>query len=220
VTARADGSFGLTGADPVADVIARWRGFRAGLDGFTAIQRSHQVHGVRVLWHEHVAPGWHEAEDADGHATGQPGLLLSVTVADCVPVFLADRNRRVVALLHAGWKGVAGGILGVGVALLQEKAGVRASDLAAHCGVAICGKCYEVGEAVSRAVLGDRAPAGTSRLDLRAALADQAARLGISDLTITPDCTSCDEDRFYSHRASGGDLARQIGYIGLGSARD
>lgn len=216
VTSRADGSFGLTGAEPVAEVVARWRGFRSSFQPrFNAIQRSHQVHGAKVLWHDHVAPGWHEGDDADGHATAQKGVLLSVTVADCVPVFLADRKCRAVALLHAGWRGVAGGILGVGVALLKDRAGVPAADLAAHFGVAICGKCYEVGEEVARAVLGARAPSGKSRLDLRAVLVEQAAGLGIADATLTPYCTVCDFDRFYSHRGSGGDTARQIGYLGL-----
>ncbi len=215
-TGRADGSFGLSGDHPVGDVVARWRAFRLGHAAvFPAVQRSHQVHGTRVLWHEHVAAGWHEGEDADGHATAQRGLLLTVTLADCVPVFLADRRGRAVALVHAGWRGVAGGILGEGAKLLERRAGVRPGDLAVHCGVAICGDCYEVGEEVARAVLGERAPAGKSRLDLRAALAEQAARLGIRDVSTSPDCTSCHHDRYFSHRASRGDPSRQIGYLGL-----
>ncbi len=216
VTGRADGSFGLSGEHPVGDVIARWRAFRLGRVAlFPAVQRSHQVHGTKVLWHEHVAAGWHEAEDADGHATAQRGVLLTVTVADCVPVFLADRKGRAVALVHAGWRGVAGGILGEGARLLERRAGVRPEDLAVHCGVAICGKCYEVGEEVARAVHGAGAPAGKSVLDLRAALAGQAAAAGIRDVSTSPDCTSCDHDRYFSHRASRGEASRQIGYLGL-----
>ncbi len=215
-TGRDDGSFGLSGPDSVGDVVARWREFRGRRAAlFPAVQRSHQVHGTKVLWHEHVAPGWHEGEDADGHATAQRGLLMTVTVADCVPVFIADRRGRAAALVHAGWRGVAGGILAAGARLLELRAGVAAADLAVHCGVAICGKCYEVGEEVARAVLGAAAPAGKSRLDLRAALAGQAAGLGISDVSISPDCTSCDFGRYYSHRASHGDVARQIAWLGI-----
>ena len=215
-TGRADGSFGLSGHESVGDVITRWREFRRRRAGpFPALIRAHQVHGATVLWHAAAAAGWHEAEDADGHATGQRGLLLTVTIADCVPVFLADRRGRAVALVHAGWRGVAGGTLAAGVRALAEHAGIHAADLAVHFGVAICGKCYEVGEEVARAVLGPAAPAGKSHLDLRAALASQAAGLGITDISTSPDCTSCNRDRYFSHRASGGDPARQIGYLGL-----
>lgn len=216
VTGRSDGSFGLSGPEAVGDVVARWREFRhAHATLFPSHQRAHQVHGTTVLWHERVAPGWHQADDADGHATAQRGLLLAVTVADCVPVYLADRKARAVALVHAGWRGVAGGMLASGVRALGERAGVQPADLAVHFGLAICGRCYEVGEEVARAVLGPGAPAGTSHLDLRAALAGQAARLGIADVSVSPDCTSCHHDRFFSHRASRGDPARQIGWLGL-----
>ncbi len=215
-TGRADGSFGLSGGEHVGDVINRWREFRRCRSGpFPSVQRSHQVHGTTVLWHEGVPSGWHEADDADGHATGERGLLLTVTIADCVPVYLADKRGRAVALVHAGWRGVAGGILAVGVMALAERAGIRAGELAAHFGVAICGKCYEVGEDVARAVRGGAAPAGKSQLDLRAALAGQAERLGIADVSTSPDCTSCHHDRWFSHRASRGEMSRQIGYLGL-----
>lgn len=214
-TGRPDGSFGLAGSEPAGEVIARWRAFRAArLPAFTAVQRSHQVHGTQVLWHAEVAPGWHEGDDADGHATAQPGLLLTVTIADCVPLFLVDRERRAVALLHAGWRGVAGGVLGSGVRLLSDR-GVPAGSLTMHLGVAICGRCYEVGEAVARALLGAAAPAGASRVDLRDVLAGQAARLGIGEVSVAPACTSCEGDRYFSHRASGGAPGRQIAYLGL-----
>jgi polyphenol oxidase len=214
ITDRATGSLGFWTAEPVGEVMGRWREFRRAMaPRFPAIVMAHQVHGTRVLWHEGVGPGWHLIDGADGHGTTQQGLLLLVTVADCVPVYLAAEGRAV-ALLHAGWRGVAGGILEAGVAALAEQAGVRPADVAMHTGVAICGKCYEVGPEVVEAVSG-RTTAGKERLDLRGQLAARAGALGITDVSSSPWCTSCHHDRFYSHRASGGDAGRLIGWLGL-----
>jgi YfiH family protein len=209
-------SLGFCTAEPVETVMGRWRSFRdAFRPGFGALQKSHQVHGATVLWHEGVGQGWHVADAADGHATVQQGLLLGVTVADCVPVYLTSRDGAAVALLHAGWRGTAGCILEAGVRLLHERAKVSPADVVMHCGVGICGPCYEVGEEVGRAVLGPGAKPGRQRLDLRAVLAGQAEALGVGEVTISPLCTSCDHHRFFSHRASGGKDGRMIAYLGI-----
>jgi len=193
----------------------RLREFRAAMrPAFTAFQMAHQVHGTEVIWHEGVAPGWHVKDDADGHATSQQGLLLSVTVADCVPIYLVHRDGLAVALLHAGWRGVAGGMLRSGLMILAARSGATPGDLVMHCGVAICGSCYEVGEEVARAVLGPRAKGGKQKIDLRAELARQASELGVEDATISSLCSRCNNDRFFSHRANG-DGGRQIAYLGL-----
>jgi YfiH family protein len=206
---------GLSTRAPVGEVMGRWRAFRESFHpAFQAVQKSHQVHGNTVLWHETVAPGWHEAGPADGHATSQSGLLLCVTVADCIPIYLAARGRAV-ALLHAGWRGIAAGVLEAGLRKLVDHANVTPPDVVMHCGVGICGPCYEVGDEVARAVLGPSAPSGHQRLDLRRALADQAKRLGVGQVTISPLCTSCHHDRFYSHRASGGSDGRMVAYLGM-----
>jgi hypothetical protein len=84
-----------------------------------------------------------------------------------------------------------------------------------HCGVGICGPCYEVGDEVSRAVLGPEASPGKRRLDLRAVLARQAESLGLGEISVSPLCTSCHRDRFFSHRASGGTDGRMLAYLGI-----
>lgn len=214
ITDRTTGSLGFWTAEPVGDVMGRWREFRRAMaPRFPAVVMAHQVHGARVLTHDAVEPGWHLIDGADGHATTQRGLLLLVTVADCVPIYLAAEGRAV-ALLHAGWRGVAGGMLETGVAALVERARVSPSSVALHTGVAICGTCYEVGPEVVAAVTG-RAAAGKERLDLRGQLAARAEALGIREVSSSPWCTSCHHDRFYSHRASGGDASRLIGWVGL-----
>ena len=211
-------SLGLSAADPAEQVMARFRAFRAAMrPDFYALQMAHQVHGREIVRHERVAEGWHVHDDVDGHLTSQPGLLLAVTVADCVPVYLTRDDGSAVALLHAGWKGTAAGMMEAGIVALSAASGTLtacpAGRLCVHLGVAICGKCYEVGPEVMDAVEGRRAT-GTSQLDLRAVLARRAGTAGVKDISVSSLCTSCDRDRFFSHRGSRGDGGRQIAYLG------
>jgi YfiH family protein len=212
----ADGQFsmGLWVEEPAISVHERWRAFRRWMaPRFPAVVLAHQVHGTQVRWHGSQEPGWLIGDGYDGHLTGEAGVLLTVTVADCVPIYLVDRRGRGLGLLHAGWKGVAGGMLEAGVTLLAERTGAAAADLAVHFGVAICGSCYEVGPEVARAVRGEGAE-GKVRLDLRAELVRRAERLGIGEVTVSTLCASCDAERFFSHRRSGGDSGRMVAYLG------
>ncbi len=209
-------SLGFWTGEPVGAVMGRWRAFRDSLrPAFNALQKAHQVHGTTVLWHEDVAPGWHVADAADGHATVQRGLLLAVTVADCVPIYLTTPDGRAIALLHAGWRGTAAGILEVGLRRLSERAKVPPADVVMHCGVGICGPCYEVGDEVAHAVLGPAASPGKQTLDLRSVLARRAESLGLGEISVSPLCTSCNRDRFFSHRSSGGRDGRMLAYLGI-----
>jgi len=207
-------SLGLQTEEPVGQVMGRWRAFlHAVREPFPAFQMARQAHTAIVVWHEGVGPGWHVTADVDGHATAQSGLLLGVTVADCVPVYLAAPGGAMFALLHAGWRGVAAGMLERGVGLLASRAGVGAADIAVHLGVGICGACYEVGPEVVKAIEGRRVR-GATHLDLRGALAARAERLGVRDLSRSPHCTACSPDRFFSHRGSGGRDGRMVAYLG------
>ena len=109
---------GLWSRTPVSTAMSRWRSFRTSIPGFDAWILGMQVHGTRVIWHENPS-GWLLLEGADGHATGSAGVLLTVTVADCVPIYLVDPAARRIALLHAGWRGTAAGMLRAGVELLR-----------------------------------------------------------------------------------------------------
>jgi polyphenol oxidase len=152
--------------------------------------------------------------DTDGHATSAHGLLLTVSVADCVPVLLVDASRRAVAALHAGWRGVAAGMLESGIAAMAARAGSRPGDLRVHFGPAICGACYEVGPEVPAALgLGD--PGEKVLLDVRGVLVDRALAAGVDVTSITRSawCTRCGESPFFSHRA--GNAERQMAVIGL-----
>lgn len=204
----------LDGEGRVSDVLPRWESLPSAL-GCSAVVHARQVHGAGVLGHEPLPPGFHRSDGtADGHATRVPGLLLAVTVADCVPVFLVDEGGRGVALLHAGWRGVAAGILQAGVAALRDRYGIDPGDLHLHLGPAISRACYEVGPEVFGA-LGEDIPPGPALLDLREVLARRAVSLGIpaDHITRSGHCTLRGPGDFFSHR--GGDQGRQVAFLGL-----
>jgi YfiH family protein len=211
-TSRAAGNFASFNTESSNDVQARWRELRQQ----TRTRRSvlaRQVHGAHVLNHETFADGMLFADDADGHLTRVVGTLLAVSVADCVPVFIVDERSRMVAILHAGWRGVAAGILGRGIKCM----GGFLANTFVHFGPAICGDCYEVGPEVHSA-LGLPRPGTNTPVDLRAVLAHQATQLGVPEAQITASalCTRCGDSPFFSHRA--GHAGRQVGVIGLTNA--
>jgi copper oxidase (laccase) domain-containing protein len=114
---------GLWTDAPVHDVMTRWRAFRRAEPGFDATVLGNQVHQTAVQFHA-SGKGWIQLEGLDGHATSTKGILLTVTVADCIPVYLLDPVKKAVALLHAGWRGIAGRILAEGVETLGEACGI------------------------------------------------------------------------------------------------
>jgi copper oxidase (laccase) domain-containing protein len=140
--------------------------------------------------------------------------MLTVTIADCVPVYLVVPGRGL-ALLHAGWRGIAGGILRRGVERLTAETGCAPNEIVMHCGVGICGQCYEVG---SEVMLGCGAPAdgsGPWHIDLRERLAAQGSALGIPSISSSTWCSAHDRTLFYSHRASQGTDGRMVAYAGI-----
>jgi YfiH family protein len=211
---EAGGGFdlGLWSEAPVGELMSRWRRFRASLPGFSTVVLGNQVHGTEVRT-VGSAGGWLQVEGVDGWVTASPGVLLTVTVADCIPVYLAVPGRGI-ALLHAGWRGTAGGILARGVERLLAVAKASAADIVMHCGVGICGQCYEVGSEVVRGCGRRVEGAGPWHLDLREVLAEQAAALGIGAVTRSGHCSAHDRPTFYSHRASRGVDGRMVAYLG------
>ena len=205
---------GLWTDAPVGEVMSRWRAFRHAEPGFVGVILGNQVHQTRVAWHE-AGAGWVQLEGVDGHATSKPGLLLTVTVADCIPVYLVDPKRRVVCLLHSGWRGTAAGILNQGITTMVEVGGSRPADIVMHCGVGICGSCYEVGSEVMLGVGLDAAGAGPWHVDLREVLSVQARKLGVEKISTSQWCSAHDAPAFYSHRRSGGRDGRMVAYLGL-----
>jgi YfiH family protein len=203
------------GASPVGALQTRWREIRTAASCATSIH-ARQVHGAAIAWHDALPPGAVVVYDVDGHATSTPGLLLCVSVADCVPILIVDPLRRVVAALHAGWRGAAAGMLEAGLSLVRERAGSRLDDLLVHFGPAICGACYEVGAEVPVA-LGLRDPGNGAKvqLDVRGVLNERALSAGVptANITVSAWCTRCGDSPFFSHRA--GQAERQMAVIGV-----
>ncbi len=208
-TTRNAGTFGLAGPDPVGEVISRWTDLQSELAANSRrLVIGRQVHGTRVLSHSGGWEGLLRTREADGHLAGEKGIALSVTVADCVPVFIAHQSG-VVAILHSGWRGTASRIVDSGLAEFARRK-IPPDELMVHLGPAICGRCYEVSAEV-RAELTGQPANRAGNVDLRSLLAEHAHEAGVLRVTVSPYCTRCDNDRFFSHRA--GDTGRQVGVI-------
>ena len=169
---------------------------------------AHQVHGERVILHGTGWDGWLRVDDADGHAALERGTAVAVSIADCVPVFLAHASGAI-ALLHSGWRGTAARIIERALDLLASR-GIPSAELHMHLGPAICGACYEVSADVAAQLTGRTVDRPTS-VDLRAIIADHARLRGVRRITTSPNCTRCNNEQFFSHRA--GDAGRQLGVM-------
>jgi polyphenol oxidase len=157
-----------------------------------------QVHGADVL----VNPD--APAEADAVVVDEPGRAAIVLTADCLPIALA--NRHAVAMVHAGWKGLASGVIEAAIAALPEDGHVTAAI-----GPSAAGCCYEVGDDVREALGED--PCGEPRMiDLRRYATD---RLYDADVDVVHDvdlCTMCSDPRlFFSHRRDGPATGRQGG---------
>jgi polyphenol oxidase len=173
--------------------------------GLTAVEalagrplaRGAQVHGAVVR----RVTGDTEIEEADGQATVRGDVAVMVQVADCLPVAVAGEGG--VAMLHAGWRGLAAGVLEEGVRALREL-GVE-GPLGAAIGPGARGCCYEVGDEVRRALGETR-----SRIDLATVAARRLSAAGVEEVQDAGHCTICDA-RFFSHRREGAAAGRQAG---------
>lgn len=211
---------GLSGAQPVGRVLDRWRHLLAALEVRTAVH-ARQVHAADLWIHrEPPTPGVLVMDGFDGHVTDRRELLLSVGVADCTPVSIVDPQTQAVALVHAGWRGTAGGIVERGIHRLVESWQATPERLWLHCGPAICGACYEVGPEVHAAVNPGRPVPGTNaNIDVRAAIVDRALAMGLvpEQISVSEHCTRCGPPDFFSHRA--GSKGRQMGILGMRESR-
>lgn len=207
---------GLSGAQPVGRVLDRWRALLRTTRMTTAVH-ARQVHEADLWIHrECAAPGILVMDGFDGHVTDRPCVLLSVGVADCTPVSIVDPELRVVALVHAGWRGTAAGIVERAINRIVESWQSAPERLWMHCGPSICGACYEVGPEVHAGVNPDRpVPSTNTPIDVRAAIAERALGLGLraEQVSVSGHCTRCGEPDFFSHRA--GSRARQMGVLGI-----
>jgi purine-nucleoside/S-methyl-5'-thioadenosine phosphorylase / adenosine deaminase len=188
----------LTDDDPEAVAQNRRRLARAlGFDP-TQVVFSLQVHGARLIEH----PCGESLPEADGHVVTEPGLAPMVLAADCLPLALFGPGG--LAMAHAGWRGLAGGIAGAAA----EAVGARTAAIGP--GIGPC--CYEVGEEVLGAFsdLGDGIAEGRM-LDLTEVARRKLAQAGVERIDSASLCTSCERELFFSHRRDHGRTGRQAG---------
>lgn len=171
-----------------------------------------QVHGTDIQeWGGPPAGGGFASPGAalqkvDGHATSALGVALLVLVADCLPVALVSPSR--VAMLHCGWRGLAGGIVEKALAGFPD-----GEPVAAAIGPGI-GRChYEVGPEVLRAFAAVEGASTGRMLDLKAVAAAQLREAGVGDVVDVDRCTYCEPDVFFSHRRDDGVTGRQGGMV-------
>jgi YfiH family protein len=170
----------------------------------------HQVHSALVIVNRGMPQ---REEDADALLENIPGVAIGVKTADCVPVLLADPVKRVVAAIHAGWRGTAAAIVPAAIRSMAAEFGVRPQDLHAAIGPAIGACCYEVGPEVASefAIL----TPGRVHLNLPAMNARQLEAAGVPPRNIwtAADCTRCHPDRYHSFRRDGQSAGRLFSWI-------
>jgi polyphenol oxidase len=186
----------------------------------------------------------------DGLITNIPGVVIAVLTADCLPVLLADRKRKVVGAFHAGWRGTVKRIAEKGLGAMRHEYGSQPEDIHAVIGPGIQSCCYPVGEEVKSEFesqfpyaqelfhevqasdpvrekypllfLNARAPGHGDlcvklHLDLSEANRRQLLTAGVPEqqIAVLGECTACDTQKFFSHRAENGRTGRMLAGIGI-----
>jgi YfiH family protein len=231
---QADGNISYS---PPRDRADAWRMRRAwfsvaGLDA-ASIVTAYQTHGAGVAVAAAADAGTGAAPDSgllgefDAIVTAEPGVVPMTVHADCMPVLLCDTQRRVVATVHAGWRGTVAGVVEATVRTMTARFGSDPGDLVAFIGPALRACCCEVGDDVRQALrnagrLADGViePWGERwRLDLAAANRRQLEELGVAKNRIEDPgiCSRCDPSEWFSHRRQGPHAGRYGAFIALES---
>jgi hypothetical protein len=155
-----------------------------------------------------AATGEGPIEEADGVATTSTELVALVLTADCVPVALA--TTKAIAMVHAGWRGLADGVLQAGVDALRALDPDGAVHAAIGPAAGVC--CYEVGDEVA-ARFPDKPRRADRMLDLKGIAARRLRAAGVEQVHDVDRCTMCEPGVFFSHRASGPVTGRQGGLL-------
>jgi YfiH family protein len=212
-----------SGCDVQDDYERIWENYRllqaaAGCPG-RELCRVHQVHGAGVA-RVRAGERFDTSRQADALVGDDAGRVLSVRVADCVPILIAGDDGRTVAAVHAGWRGV---VAAIAPAALRDM-GADPARCVAAIGPSIGVDAFEVGGEVLdafRRAFGPEAPVrrrddGKGHVDLREAVRRQLVEAGIPDdrIDLTDRCTVRDRDEFFSHRRDDGVTGRMAAIVG------
>jgi YfiH family protein len=173
-------------------------------DGMSTLN---QIHSTRALVADRTEGC---VGEGDALLTGEPGVAVSIRTADCLPILVVDIHHRVVAAVHAGWRGTAGGVVVETLRRMRQEFGTQPTDVVAAIGPGIGKCCYEVGEEVARQFGLTHA----GRIDLAAENARQLGREGVpsSSISVAGICTFCDT-RFHSWRRDRERAGRMVSYV-------
>ena len=157
---------------------------------------ANQVHGTSIKKVSEDNAGCF-MENCDGLITADKNIYLCIFTADCMPVFMADKNKKAVALIHAGWRGLAAGILKNAVLSFEKDVNIKAKDIDVYIGPHIKKCCYSIGDEVKHAF-------NLSSDDNYLSLCEQAEKqlkiFNINSIFVSPYCTYHNSDDFYSYR--------------------
>lgn len=185
-----------------------------------------QVHGAEVICTDKPRPPDQPHNKADAIFTASPEVTLFMRFADCVPVVLYDPVKKVIGLVHAGWKGTVEGVVTRAVEAMQLEYGSQTQDIFTALGPSIGAHHYEIGDEVAAQVIrafgqeaGELLPRrnGSAHLDLWAANRLLLERAGVRKIEVCGICTACHPEDWYSHRGEGGKTGRFGALIALKS---
>lgn len=187
---------------------------------------ANQTHSDNVvIIDEKKSYGLESEEDAiincDALITDQKGVVLNILTADCVPLLMCDREKNVVAAVHAGWKGTQAKIASKCITAMQENFGSKLKDIYVGIGPAIGACCYEVGKEVAEHFLvykeGHTIQGEKYMLDLPSINKTQLLDLGIApkNIEMSGVCTSCEVENYFSYRKEQGCSGRFMSMIAL-----
>ena len=178
--------------------------------GFPRLATLKQIHSASC-----VAAGGRSGMLGEGDALleNQPGSVVAIKTADCIPILLVDERRRAEAAVHAGWRGTVARISGEAVAAMGRSFGTRAEDLHAAIGPGIGKCCYQVGAEVAAHFGGQ----GSGHIDLADANRRQLEEAGVTGRRIYASnlCTMCRAEEFYSFRRDQDAAGRMFSFAGI-----
>ena len=225
-------NLGVSRGDDPEHVRENYRRFLSALGAEGEhLAMTNQVHGgkIRVVttadWKQD--PYQRVSYEADGLMTDLPGVVLLIYSADCIPLLLYDPVRRVVAAIHAGWRGTAAGIAATAVERMKEVYDCRPEDILAAVGPGIGPCCFETHEDVPNAMMAAVSSAalpyikvlesGKFSLDLKGINARLLERAGLEPehIAVCRECTACLAEKYWSHRRMGNNRGSMAAAIQL-----
>jgi YfiH family protein len=226
---RSCGNMALHTGDLPDAVIRRRRQFldSQGLD-IRRLVAAGQVHGTRVqVVSAAMAGAGAESQESaiaqtDALITSEPGIILGILTADCLPLFLYDPGTPAIAVIHAGWRGTIHRIAALTLETMVKTCGTRPGQVWAGVGPGICRDCFEVDRDLADRFRAADDQAVTemnsvSHVDLAGFIGRDLVSAGMNPgrIIFSGICTACNPEIFYSYRAGGGTAGRMMGIIGL-----